>query len=83
MARNDPSEQNLHYLPLFIIIIIIIIIIYLFIYLFIYLVLEFALYPYFQRRICPKTEEDRGLYYENMPIQIYWKYYHQKMKIFR
>ena len=22
-------------------------------------------------------------YYENMPIQIYWKFYHQKMKIFR
>ena len=21
--------------------------------------------------------------YENMPIQIYWKFYHQKMKIFR
>ena len=20
--------------------------------------------------------------YENMPIQIYWKFYHQKMKIF-
>ena len=28
----------------------------------------------------------RGSYnghYENMPIQIYWKFYHQKMKIFR
>ena len=23
------------------------------------------------------------LHYKNMPIQIYWKYYHQKMKIFR
>ena len=22
-------------------------------------------------------------YYENMPIQIYWKFYHQKLKIFR
>ena len=22
-------------------------------------------------------------HYENTPIQIYWKYYHQKMKIFR
>ena len=22
-------------------------------------------------------------HYENMPIQIYWKFYHQKMKIFR
>ena len=21
-------------------------------------------------------------HYENMPIQIYWKFYHQKMKIF-
>ena len=23
------------------------------------------------------------IHYENMPIQIYWKFYHQKMKIFR
>ena len=23
------------------------------------------------------------LHYENMPIQIYWKFYHQQMKIFR
>ena len=23
------------------------------------------------------------MHYENMPIQIYWKFYHQKMKIFR
>ena len=23
------------------------------------------------------------LHYENMPIQIYWKFYHQKVKIFR
>ena len=23
------------------------------------------------------------LHYENMPIQIYWKFYHQKLKIFR
>ena len=22
-------------------------------------------------------------HYENMPVQIYWKFYHQKMKIFR
>ena len=22
-------------------------------------------------------------HYENMPIQIYWEFYHQKMKIFR
>ena len=22
-------------------------------------------------------------HYENMPIQIYWKFYHQKMKLFR
>ena len=22
-------------------------------------------------------------HYENMPIQIHWKFYHQKMKIFR
>ena len=22
-------------------------------------------------------------HYENMPIQIYWKFYHQKMKVFR
>ena len=25
----------------------------------------------------------RFLHYENKPIQIYWKFYHQKMKIFR
>ena len=24
-----------------------------------------------------------SIFYENMPIQIYWKFYHQKMKIFR
>ena len=24
-----------------------------------------------------------GRHYENMPIQIYWKFYHQKLKIFR
>ena len=24
-----------------------------------------------------------GFHYENMPIQKYWKFYHQKMKIFR
>ena len=23
------------------------------------------------------------VYYENTPIQIYWKFYHQKLKIFR
>ena len=22
------------------------------------------------------------IHYENMPIQVYWKFYHQKMKIF-
>ena len=26
---------------------------------------------------------DTTLHYENMPIQVYWKFYHQKMKIFR
>ena len=25
----------------------------------------------------------QNTHYENMPIQIYWKVYHQKMKIFR
>ena len=25
----------------------------------------------------------RWLHYENTPIKIYWKFYHQKMKIFR
>ena len=25
----------------------------------------------------------KSTHYENMPIQIYWKFYHQKMKIFR
>ena len=31
-------------------------------------------------------EEGHGTatnHYENKPIQIYWKFYHQKMKIFR
>ena len=27
--------------------------------------------------------KQRKPHYENMPIQIYWKFYHQKMKIFR
>ena len=27
--------------------------------------------------------EDYGYHYENMPIQIYWKFYHQKMKNLR
>ena len=26
---------------------------------------------------------DKTYHYENKPIQIYWKFYHQKMKIFR
>ena len=30
-----------------------------------------------------KDSDQVGLHYENMPIQIYWKFYHQKMKIFR
>ena len=25
----------------------------------------------------------RELHYENMPIQIYWKFYHEQMSIFR
>ena len=25
---------------------------------------------------------EHGVHYENMPIKIYWKFYHQKMKIF-
>ena len=24
-----------------------------------------------------------SIHYENVPIQTYWKFYHQKMKIFR
>ena len=32
----------------------------------------------------PRTNYKRKAYhYENMPIQIYWKFYHQKMKILR
>ena len=27
--------------------------------------------------------KEKGNHYENMPIHIYWKFYHQKMKIFR
>ena len=23
------------------------------------------------------------IHYENMPIQIYWKFYHEKLKVFR
>ena len=35
-------------------------------------------------RIAPvKKEYPHDTHYENMPIQIYWKFYHQKMKIFR
>ena len=29
------------------------------------------------------SSESDYLHYENTPIQIYWKFYHQKMKIFR
>ena len=33
---------------------------------------------------CPATATATATdYYENMPIQTYWKFYHQKMKIFR
>ena len=34
----------------------------------------------------PGSEVDNGNnkgHYENKPIQIYWKFYHQKLKIFR
>ena len=30
-----------------------------------------------------ENNEHTRKHYENMPIQIYWKFYHQKMKIFR
>ena len=30
-----------------------------------------------------QTQWNQVYHYENMPIQIYWKFYHQKMKIFR
>ena len=30
-----------------------------------------------------KLRERADLHYENTPIQLYWKFYHQKMKIFR
>ena len=31
----------------------------------------------------PNYKSARRQHYENKPIQIYWKFYHQKMKIFR
>ena len=41
----------------------------------------------FNSNHCPKAmillDSIPSNLYENMPIQIYWKFYHQKMKIFR
>ena len=40
-------------------------------------------------RMASRVDPDQTLiwialfHYENMPIQIYWKFYHQKLKIFR
>ena len=27
--------------------------------------------------------DNKGPHYENMPIQIYWKFHHQKLKLYR
>ena len=37
----------------------------------------------FTRAIDVDNGSAQGIHYENIPIQIYWKFYHQKMKIFR
>ena len=34
-------------------------------------------------QIDPKYYYQRAKHYENTPIQIYWKFHHQKLKIFR
>ena len=34
-------------------------------------------------QISPQLENAYLYHYENMPIQIYWKFYHQKMKNFQ
>ena len=31
--------------------------------------------------VCVLQPVDLGLHYENMPIQIYWKLHHQKLKV--
>ena len=36
-----------------------------------------------QRKPNQLQRQKMYLHYENMPIQIYWNFYHQKMKIFR
>ena len=36
-----------------------------------------------QKKMIPLRKLIPGFHYENTPIQIYWKFYHQKMKIFR
>ena len=41
--------------------------------------LEVKISTYLNRRVFVMY----SLHYENMHIQIYWKFYHQKMKIFR
>ena len=33
--------------------------------------------------LCQMFLLELPLHYENLPIQIYWKFYHQNMKIFR
>ena len=38
---------------------------------------------YFKKQLYKKQNLDPKKHYENKPIQIYWKFYHQKMKIFR
>ena len=41
-----------------------------------------ALIGSYKYSICSKIS-NTYFHYENMPIQIYWKFYHQKMKIIR
>ena len=36
-----------------------------------------------EKNLLPLRSMFFALHYEDMPIQIYWKFYHQKLKIFR
>ena len=85
-AHLEPSHQNLYCNS-------VCYFIYLFIYLFIFLQNCFGLQGWTGKKgenICDflfaflhtKTLLKRS-HYENMPIQIHWKFYHHKMKIFR
>ena len=40
-------------------------------------------HPYRSSNLRPSGYRSDAHHYENLPIQIYWKFYHQQMKIFK